>query len=248
MAYFSTAQRAVDPAAEARRRREEEEERQRAAAGEAAHTQNNAFGAGFGSAGPMPGLSTVPKQGWVPSDIGNAGPLQGVTSLPMKAPGTWIPPSTALTALRDKFLAERGGVGGAPPRLDQGQSDQIRGLQLDQYAQLQRMASGQAPSIADAQRRAAMFDASQSAMGLVGAQPGDAGASRAALRQLSDNARRAGLDASLVKANEISQAQGQIGALLGSTRTADNQLALGSVDASLRSRGLDVEQSLGLGK
>jgi hypothetical protein len=156
----------------------------------------------------------------------------------------------ALTALRDKFLAERAGIGGPAPTLDRTGSDRLGGMQLDQIGQLQRVASGLTPSIADAQRRSAMLDATQSILGTAAAsRPGElGGGQRAAFRALSDAGRRAGLDSALVKANEVSQAQGQIGQLLGSARGAENQLALGNLDSSLRSRGMDIDQSLGLGK
>jgi hypothetical protein len=158
--------------------------------------------------------------------------------------------SKALTDLRDKFLLERGQVTDTRPTLDRSQSDQVCELQLGQASNLQGVIAGTTPSVADAQRRAAMLDANQNILGLAAAAPPSAGGGsrRAAFRQLSEGGRRVGLDSALIKANEVSQANQQLGSLLGQTRTADNQLSIEDAGNALKARGLGIEERMGLGK
>lgn len=239
---------------------EEIEEEKRAAA-EAQRTaisgfagpavQNPAGAPQLGAPTPIPGaVNPYQAKPGLPS-----GPLGGGPGTIPGAQNNFTPRNEFVTRdplrdLRDKFLAERDQIPGTAPQLDRGRVDQSRGLMLDQVGQLQGIANGTTPSIADAQRRAAMLDSSQSILGTAaaGAPRLGAGSLRTAFRSLSDAGRRAGLDASLVKANEMSQARGQIGSLLGNVQTGDIQTGQLGLDSQLRSRGMDIDQSLGLGK
>jgi hypothetical protein len=188
------------------------------------------------------------------------------------APG-WNGPVTSstgpnsLSALRDKFLAERDGVGhydpgriGANPA-ERSALEEARGRQLQHLDTLQGVASGVTPGVADAQRRAAVFDSTQSALGNAAAAAPTlgAGAFRATQRAVQEGGRRSGLDAGLIAAQEQAAARGQIGTVLDQVRGLDQTLAISdaeraqrgeglSVDAALKGRQLYIDERAGLGK
>lgn len=158
--------------------------------------------------------------------------------------GGWNGPVTntgpnSLTDLRDRFLAERASTSAYRPNqvagdpasrvaLDRADFQQARGMSLDHIRNLQDVAAGRVPSIADAQRRAAMLDATQSAYGLAAASAPSQGSGglRSALRATQEGARRAGLDAAMIQAKEISDARSQIGGQLEGLRTGDQNVAI----------------------
>jgi hypothetical protein len=188
------------------------------------------------------------------SGSGPMGPGGGTGESGLPAPGS-------LTDLRDKFLQERAGVTPyAPERvsggpagvvgLQAGDINQTRSMGLEHLRTLQDVAAGRTPSVADAQRRAAMLDATQSAYGLAGAAAPSQGAGglRAALRATQEGGRRSGLDAALIQAKEISDARGQIGGQLEGMRTADQNLALAEA-ARLQNLGItDADRALRAGE
>lgn len=248
---------AQDPAVVAEKQRREEEERKRREA--------ELLAAGSGSApsfgpqpvapvaAPPPGLTQgAPlKPGIQPANLGAvAPPPAGLQNTYPYTPLLGGPGSTAdpLRDLRDKFLAERAGVGGPAPTLATGPADQARGLLLDQAGRLGGIASGLTPSVADFQRQAALFDVNQTALGAAGGMRGDAGASRTLFRSLGDQGRRVGIDAAAIKAGEMNQANALLGSLLGDVRAGDTDIAGKNLEAGLKSRGIDVEERTALGK
>jgi hypothetical protein len=168
--------------------------------------------------------------------------------------------------LRDKLLDERktssvGEAQRAPvivaPKADQTQSNETRGYQMEGIRQLRDASMGLGPSVAQEQLRAQNLGIEQNTLGI--AAGGDAGSRRMATRSISDQKRAAGIDSSLLRAQEITdartgltnasgQARGQD--ITGANADADRLQSANETNAgnALKNREIGVQERQGLGE
>jgi hypothetical protein len=164
-----------------------------------------------GGNNPMGGtiLGNEPRSAW-----NTPGRPQGLFYVPPAAPGTAGAPTPATTAPSSTLN---------PTQLDTGESEQIRGQQLDYLNALRDRMAGKAPSVGATQFRIAQNDVARQSLGLAAQARGTdaAVARRQAMQTIGDQTQRAGLSAALVQAQEQATAADQLGAALGMTRGQD---------------------------
>jgi hypothetical protein len=113
--------------------------------------------------------------------------------------------------------------------INRGEDAQVRGAQLGYNQQLQNVAAGVGgPSAAEIQGRKQLQQGIAQQFAMAKAQKGYGGLSamRAAQRNASGMALKAGLDNSLLRAQETATARGQLGTALTSTRGLDQNMAV----------------------
>jgi len=113
--------------------------------------------------------------------------------------------------------------------INRGQSDEARGLTMGLAQDLQAAARGEGPSVGDAAFQQKMQEIPRQALGVAAQARGSnrAAARLAAIRDMSEQTRKAAADSAMIKASESLGARGQLGGVLSGVRGQDIGLATG---------------------
>lgn len=159
-----------------------------------------------------------------PADVHLGGTAQGVTAQQVAAPGA----ATAFTAPGAQIMDQAG--------------QQVRGQQMSYLDALKARSMGQGPSVAQEQQNRALGNITATQTGLAAQAHGNQGvfARREAMRNIADAQQKTSLDAGLLRANEVTQATGQLGGALNDVRGTDTGVAVHQADLN---QGANINNS-----
>lgn len=160
-------------------------------------------------------------------------------------------------AAREVQAAEIGPAAQAGPvrvgttTINTGQSDADRAAQMGNLDQLERLASGQGPSVAENELKAALADVGQQQMGLAASARGSerAGARRGAIQAIGEKGFQAAKAGAAARAGEVLSARQQLTGALSDVRGADTALATEQARLTQQAQALQaqIDQALASG-